>query len=114
VPIHHYYVGANDEESSPPLRVTSSKPARIEFYLIDGPALAVDDQGNGTLQDPDDQLFVESDGKGHLHLPLAEGSAGFQLRVYPEDPLPEEGLRINIQLFENDAWEDLAQNVIYP
>ena len=114
VPIYHQYLGPKQNPQSKPLRFIASQPARVEIYLMDGTPAGIDAQGNGSLQDIGDELFIESDGLGHLQLPLKEGNAVFMIVVYPIGAIPEKGLMLNIEAFAGGKWEDHSQDLILP
>ena len=114
VPMHLHYVTKIDSPASPPLRFVCSQKTRVEVYLLDGTPLAIDGQGNGSLLDQGDQLFTSSDGKGNPLLPLVEGAAGLSVVLYPDGPLPEEGLTLDIEIFEDGNWQLYSSNRLDP
>jgi len=114
VPIHHHYVTKDKATESLPLRFVTSNAARVEVYALDGTPLSIDAQGNGSLRDRGDQLFGATDRQGNLLLSLANGAASFMILLYPGGPLPEEGITLDVEVYQNDAWTLHSQNRILP
>lgn len=110
VPMFLQYVGKDDVPASPPLRFVCSHSSRVEVYQLDGTPLAIDAQGNGSLLNQGDELFVKSDGAGNMILPLSNGSAAMTLILYPEKGIPEEGLTIDIEAFTDGSWQLYSRN----
>lgn len=110
VPMISQYVSENPAPDLPPLRFICSHTSRVEVYQLDGTPLAIDAQGNGSLLDQGDELFVKSDGLGNLILPLTNGSAAISLLLYPEKGIPEEGLTIDIEAFVDGEWQLYSRN----
>ena len=113
VPVHMQYVSKDPAETSVPLRFVCSARARVEVYADDGTPLCIDDQGNGTLGDVGDELFAASDGAGNLLLPLAGGSSSFMVLIYPDGPLPADGITLNVDAWHN-GWATQSQNRLKP
>ena len=113
VPVHLQYVSKDPAETSVPLRFVCSARARVEVYADDGTPLCIDDQGNGTLGDVGDELFAASDGAGNLLLPLAGGSSSFMVLIYPDGPLPADGITLNVDAWHN-GWATQSQNRLKP
>lgn len=114
VPVHLHYVTTDEATKSSPLRFIASEKARVEVYALDGTPLSVDGQGNGSLRDKGDELFAASDGEGNLQLPLKNRAASFMVLIYPNGPLPEEGLTLNVEAFQGGAWTLHSQNRLKP
>ncbi len=114
VPVHLHYVTKIPSADSSPLRFVCSLPARVEVYLLDGTVLAIDGKGNGSLLDPGDELFAKSDGKGNLLLPLTAGSASFRVMLYPQGPLPKDGITLSVEAYENGQWNLHSENRLTP
>ncbi len=114
VPVHLHYVTTDEATKSSPLRFIASEKARVEVYALDGTPLSVDGQGNGSLRDKGDELFGASDGEGNLQLPLKNGAASFMVLIYPNGPLPEDGLTLNVEAFQGGAWSLHSQNRLQP
>ncbi len=114
VPMHFHYVSTDKKETTLPMRFVASQQARVEVYALDGTPLSVDAQGNGSLWDRGDELFEGGDGKGNLRMPLNEGAVSFMVLVYPEGPLPEEGLTLNIEIQQDGEWLINSQNRLMP
>jgi len=113
VMIHHHYVNTTGVISSPPVRFVSSVPTRIEIYQgHDDAPLAIDANGNGSVLDPSDELFAESNGDGKLLLPLDHQAAFIRLEVFPEEDFPEEGITIQFQVHSENGWETQSENRI--
>jgi tetratricopeptide (TPR) repeat protein len=110
VPMFLQYVGKVDAPDSPPLRFVCSHASRVEVYQLDGTPLAIDAQGNGTLLNQGDELFVKSDGKGNMILPLSNGSAAMNLILYPEEGIPEEGLNVDVEVYTDGEWQLHSRN----
>jgi tetratricopeptide (TPR) repeat protein len=104
------YVGKVDAPDSPPLRFVCSHSSRVEVYQLDGTPLAIDAQGNGSLLNQGDELFVKSDGAGNMILPLSKGSAAMNLIIYPEEGIPEEGLDVDVEVFTDGSWRLHSRN----
>lgn len=103
-------MGKTDASDSPPMRFVCSHTSRVEVYQIDGTPLAIDAQGNGSLLNQGDELFVKSDGTGNMILPLSNGSAAMSLILYPKDEIPEEGLTVDIEVYTNGSWQLHSRN----
>ncbi|MEI6175784.1 MAG: hypothetical protein WCS43_02735 [Verrucomicrobiota bacterium] len=114
VPIHHHYVTKEKTNQSLPLRFVTSGKARVEVYDLEGKPLAIDSKGNGSLQDRGDELFGASDGHGNLVLPLTDGADSFMVLLYPDGPLPKEGLTLRIEAFGQDSWTLHAEDRLVP
>ncbi len=114
VPVHLHYVTKDQATKSSPLRFITSEKARVEVYALDGTPLSVDGQGNGSLRDKGDELFVASDREGNLQLPLTNGAASFMVLIYPEGELPKDGLTLNVEAFQGGAWSLHSQNRLQP
>ncbi len=114
VPVHLHYVTTDEATKSSPLRFIASEQARVEVYDLDGTPLSVDGQGNGSLRDKGDELFGVSDREGNLRLPLKNGAASFMVLIYPNGPLPKDGLTLNVEAFQGGAWALQSQNRIEP
>lgn len=114
VPIHLSYVAKDRRVNSSPLRFKASQVARIEIYRLDGTPLAVDGTGNGSLLDPGDELFAETDGAGNLLLGLADGGAALQILAYSQGRIADDGLKIDVEVFDNGAWSLHSSNRIEP
>lgn len=113
--IHHHYADRSPTQKSPPVRFLSSHPARIEIYDgHDQSPIAVDANGNGSLDDPGDERFDEGNGQGELILPLNNHLAFIRLQVYPETTLPTEGLTIQFQIQTENGWETFSENRVIP
>jgi hypothetical protein len=114
VPIHLSYVAKDQRTKSSPLRFRASQSARIEIYRLDGTPLAVDGSGNGSLLDPGDELFSETDGAGNLLVGLADGAAALKIVAYPEGRIAADGLKIDIEAFDGSEWSLHSSNNIEP
>ena len=57
---------------------------------------------------------TRGDGEGHALLLLEEGAASFELQVFPEGELPEEGLAVLIEIHEPEGWTVVSENRILP
>ncbi len=114
VPIYLHYVTQNPSATSPPLRFVCAVPTRVEVYLLDGTVLAIDGKGNGSLLDPGDELFAKSDGAGNLLLPLTAGSASIRVMLYPDGPLPKDGINLKVEAYENGRWNLHSENRLIP
>lgn len=114
VPVHLHYVSKDKATKSSPLRFITSEKARVEVYALDGTPLSVDSQGNGSLRDKGDELFGTSDREGNLLLSLTDGAASFMILIYPNGPLPEDGLTLNVEAYQNGAWSLHSQNRLQP
>lgn len=114
VRLHHQYITHDDGPNSPPMRFVASQSTRVEIYQLDGTPLAIDGQGNGSLLDRGDELFGFSDGRGNPLLPLTDGTAAFQVILYPDGSLPEEGLMLDIEVFESGEWQIHSRNRLTP
>lgn len=114
VPVHLHYVTKDKATQSLPLRFLTSEKARVEVYALDGTPLSVDGQGNGSLRDKGDELFGTSDREGNLLLSLTDGAASFMVLVYPNGPLPADGLTLNVEAFQGGAWSLHSQNRLQP
>jgi hypothetical protein len=114
VPVHLHYVTTDQATQSSPLRFITSEKARVEVYALDGTPLSVDGQGNGSLRDKGDELFGTSDREGNLLLSLTDSAASFMVLVYPNGPLPEDGLTLNVEAFQDGAWSLHSQNRLQP
>lgn len=110
VPMFLQYVGKADATDSPPMRFVCSHTSRVEVYQLDGTPLAIDAQGNGSLLNQGDELFVKSDGAGNMILPLSEGSAAMNLILYPEEAIPEEGITIDVEVYTDGSWQLHSRN----
>ncbi len=114
VPVHLHYVTTDEATKSSPLRFIASEQARVEVYALDGTPLSVDGQGNGSLRDKGDELFGVSDREGNLRLPLKNGAASFMVLIYPNGPIPKDGLTLNVEAFQDGAWSLHSQNRLQP
>lgn len=114
VPVHLHYVTTDQATQSSPLRFITSEKARVEVYAMDGSPLSVDGQGNGSLLDKGDELFGASDGEGNLKLSLTNNAASFMLLIYPDGELPEDGLTLNVEAFQDGKWSLHSQNRLQP
>ena len=114
VPIHLSYVAKDKRAKSSPLRFKASQIARIEIHRLDGTPLAVDGAGNGSLLDPGDELFIDTDGAGNLLLGLADGVAALYIIAYPKDPIGKDGLKIDVEAFDDGYWSLHSSNRIVP
>ena len=114
VPIHLSYVAKDQRTKSSPLRFRASQAARIEIYRLDGTPLAVDGAGNGSLLDPGDELFTETDGAGNLLVGLADGAAPLKIVAYPQGRIEADGLKIDIEAFDGGEWSLHSSNRIEP
>lgn len=114
VPIHLSYVAKDQRAKSSPLRFRASQVTRIEIYRLDGTLLAVDGSGNGSLLDPGDELFAETDGAGNLLLGLTDGSAPLQILAYPQGRIGDDGLKIDVEAFDDGEWSLHSSNRIEP
>lgn len=114
VPVYLHYVTKNEKTTSSPLRFLTSETARVEVYGLDDTPLSVDAQGNGSLRDKGDELFGASDGEGNVLLPIKDGGASFMLLIYPQGPLPKDGLTLNVEAFQNGTWTLHSQNRLQP
>jgi tetratricopeptide (TPR) repeat protein len=114
VPVYLYYVTRDKVTKSLPLRFITSQASRIEVYSLDGKPLSVDAQGNGSLRDRGDELFGASDREGNLLLTLTDGAASFMVLMYPNGPLPAEGLNLNVEAYQDGAWSLHSQNRLMP
>jgi len=114
VPIHLSYVAKDQRAKSSPLRFRASQAARIEIYRLDGTPLAVDGAGNGTLLDPGDELFTETDGAGNLLVELANGTAALKIVAYPQGRIEADGLKIDIEVSDGGEWSLHSSNRIEP
>lgn len=114
VPIQLSYVAKDQRTKSSPLRFTASQVARIEIYRLDGTPLAVDGTGNGSLLDPGDQVFTETDGAGNLLLGLIDGGAALRVLAYPQGKIGEDGLKIDVEAFNGSEWSLHSSNRIEP
>jgi hypothetical protein len=110
VPMFLQYVGKVDAPDSPPLRFVCSHSSRVEVYQLDGTPLAIDAQGNGSLLNQGDELFVKSDGKGNMILPLSNGSASMNLIHYPAEEIPKEGITIDVEVYTDGSWKLHSRN----
>jgi len=114
IPILHTYVSRNPEAKTFPLRLKTSAPARVEVYAFDGTPLCIDSQGNGSLRDHGDELFGASDQQGNLSMAITNGEAAFMVVLYPQAPLLEEGLLLDVEIFDGKNWNIHAQNRLTP
>ena len=114
VPMHFHYVSTDNAAESMPLRFVASQKSRVEVYAMDGTPLTVDAQGNGSLWDRGDELFGMSDGEGNLRMPLVQGAVSFMVLIYPEGPLPEEGLNLNVEVNMGGEWKLNSQSRLMP
>ncbi len=114
VPIHHHYIDATGAAESAPVRFVTSVPARVEIYDGDDHPLAVDADGNGSLNDAADERFAMGDGNGHIVLALADRQAVIRLQVYPAEALPEDGLTIRFEVLAGGEWIVHAENRLMP
>lgn len=114
VPIRHLFVSKNPSAESLPLRFVTSQPTRVEVYGADESLLSVDAQGNGSLRERGDVLYGPSDLQGNLKLPLHDGSVRFMVLLYPDGPLPKEGLTLNIEVLDNNIWSVFSQDRLLP
>lgn len=114
VPIHLSYVAKDQRAKSSPLRFKASQNARIEIYRLDGTPLAIDGMGNGSLLNAGDELFTETDGAGNLLLSLADGGAALYILAYPQGPIGEDGINIDIEAFDDGKWSLHSSNRIIP
>ncbi len=110
VPMFLQYVSKEDVPDSPPLRFICSHTSRVEVYQLDGTPLAIDAQGNGSLLNQGDELFVKSDGAGNLILPLTKCNAAMNLLLYPDKGIPNEGITIDIEAFVDGKWQLYSRN----
>lgn len=86
---------------------------RAETKLPDkhiNPPLAIDAQGNGSLLNQGDELFVKSDGIGNMILPLSGGGAAMNLILYPEKAIPDEGITIDVEAYTDGSWQLHSRN----
>ena len=74
------------------------------------PPLAIDAQGNGSLLNQGDELFVKSDGIGNMILPLSGGGAAMNLILYPEKAIPDEGITIDVEAYTDGSWQLHSRN----
>jgi hypothetical protein len=114
IPIPHTYVSLDAGDGSFHVRFKTSAAARVEVYGIDGTPLCIDAQGNGSLRDSGDELFGGSDRKGNLSMPLKDGEAAFMIVLYPHGRLPDEGLLLDVEIFDGEDWNIHAQNRLTP
>ena len=114
VPVYLHYVSKDQAKKSFPLRFTTSEKARVEVYAIDSAPLSVDAQGNGSLRDRGDELFGAGDHEGNLQLPLVGGAAPFMVLIYPDGPLHEDGLNLNVEIQQDGDWVLNSQNRLMP
>jgi hypothetical protein len=114
VPVYLHYVNAKKDKESSPMRFVTSQKARVEVYALNGAPLSVDDQGNGSLWDKGDELFVSGNQEGNLLLPLVDGAASFMILVYPVGALPEEGLTLKVEAYQDGKWVINSENKLMP
>lgn len=114
VPVHLHYVTKEKTTKSLPLRFLTSEEARVEVYALDGTPLSVDNQGNGSLRDRGDELFGASDREGNLLLSLTDRAASIMVLIYPNGPLPADGLTLNVEAYKDGAWSAHSQNRLQP
>ena len=114
IQVYHHYLDTEASEYSQPMRFVSSQNARIEVYGMDGAPIAIDGQGNGSLQDQGDELFGSGDGHGNLRLSLATGSSSFMIVIYPQKELEDDGLSLRIECLVDNQWELYAEDHLMP
>lgn len=88
--------------------------ALAQVDAMHGKPLSVDGQCNGSLRDRGDELFGASDREGNLLLSLTDGAASFMILIYPNGPLPADGLNLNVEAYQDGAWVLHSQNRLMP
>lgn len=109
VPIHHHLRMKEGERAN--LRIVTSLPARVETYTA-GRLAMVDAQGNGSLQEAGDQILWDEDRDGWPEISSTGGEAEISLYLNPLNPLPPEGLKVEIQWKLGDAWVTVAEDTL--
>jgi tetratricopeptide (TPR) repeat protein len=121
--LHHALNRRSGDPALPvDLRVIASHPVRIELLTADtGELLAVDANGNGSLEDPGDLIIADANHDGAVDLPCPTGSpAEVALLIYPltaaeQQPAASSSrkpLTLDIQLPGPRGWETAAQDHI--
>ncbi len=114
VPVYLHYVTKDKNTQTLPMRFVTSETARVEVYDFYGIPMCVDGQGNGSLRDKGDELFETSDGDGNLSTLLTHGTTSVMIVVYPNGPLPKDGLKLTVEVFQDGAWSPQSENLIQP
>ena len=114
VPIFHHYQHSVQGTPSARIRAFTSAPARIEIYDSADQPVSVDANGNGSLADAGDDVFMDPDFDGVADLPLDHGEAMLRLQVFPRDALPKDGLQVTIETSIDGAWIPVAHDRILP
>jgi len=114
VPIFHHYQHAVAGTPYAKIRAVAAAPARIEIYDATDHPVAVDANGNGSLVDAGDSVFMDPDFDGVAALPLDHGEAALRLQVFPRDPMPKDGLEVTIEALLDGAWVAVAHDRIVP
>ena len=114
VPIHHHYFHPASDSPHLDLRINTSAPARVELYDASDRLVMVDSQGNGSLRDKGDLLFIDANSDGEGDVATTEGEAVFRLQVYPAGEIPADGMEVSLMAKIGGEWVPAAEDRIQP
>lgn len=109
-----YHLGLKDEERAA-IRAIASKPARIEVVVTArNKPLFVDDQGNGSVEDPGDVLFAFHTSEVWPSLGTGTEDYPLRLRILPKEPVGKDGLEVTLMQHIGGIWTPFALYRIEP
>lgn len=104
----NYHLGLKEDERAA-VRAISSKPARIEMLVGSNIPLFVDDQGNGSVEEPGDVLFAHHTPELLPSLGMGSDDYPIRLRIVPKEPLGKDGLEVTLQQQIGGNWTPFAR-----
>lgn len=117
-PLYHEIYGRSRIARVENLQVKASAPSRLEILdQSTGRPLAVDAEGDGEFNSPDDRVFQDHDGDGNPDLIVGDRAQAIEIQVWPGPSAAGEEITVTAGLrdpSQEGGWRTDAVNTIRP